>query len=478
MKRNFALVGNEPKVLSYFLAILLTTIVTIVLLFFRDGLQIATVALLYLLPVGACAALWGLGPGIVSALVSFFLLNYFFLPPYSTLMVHKSQDILVLFVFLVLTVSISQLVSSMTRSLAIARDREHEISRLYELSLAFSKLHREMDILNTLAQQTLETFQVDQVEVFTEGNPKPGLIRIPENGSYEGTLFGPPTTVVPLQGNQRLLGEIRIWRKGHPANPSEERLLQTFSRQGVLALERARLVASENRARLLEESDRMKSALLASVSHELRTPLATITGALSSLANDELVLDEAARQSLIETASEEADRLNRLVGNLLDMTRLEAGAMHINLEARDIQDVIGSALEELRPQLRSKTVKVDLPAGLPLVNMDFVLIERVLVNILDNANKYSPPDTSIEIKARALNGFMEVKIADRGMGIPPEDLQQIFEKFYRVKRPNSVGGTGLGLSICKGIIQAHGGVIAAENRAGGGTIIAISLPLH
>lgn len=478
MNRSWAFEGGGRKVLSYLLAILLTVGVTVVLLIFRDGLQIATVALLYLLPVGACAALWGLGPGIISALMSFFLLNYFFLPPYGTLIVHKSQDILVLFVFLVLTVSISQLVGSMTRSLAIAQDREHEISRLYELSLAFSKLHREKDILNTLALHTHESIQADQVEVFTESNPQPGLIRIPENGSYEESPFGPPTIVVPLQGNQRLLGEIRVWRAGRPVNPSEERLLQTFARQGVLALERARLVANENRARLLEESDRMKSALLASVSHELRTPLATITGALSSLVDNELVLDEAARQSLIETASEEADRLNRLVGNLLDMTRLEAGAMHISLEARDIQDVIGSALEELRSQLRERTVKVDLPAGLSLVNMDFVLIERVLVNIIDNANKYSPPDTPIEIRARAINGFLEVKIADHGMGIPPEDLQQVFEKFYRVKRPNSVGGTGLGLSICKGIIQAHGGAIAAENRPGGGTIIAISLPLQ
>jgi two-component system sensor histidine kinase KdpD len=478
MKRGWAFFAGEQRILPYFLAILFTVAVTFVLLIFRDGLQIATVAMLYLLPVGASAALWGLGPGIVSALVSFFLLNYFFLPPYGTLMVHKSQDILVLFVFLVLTVSISQLVGSMTRSLAIARDREYEITRLNELSLAFSKLHREKDILNNLAQHTLETFQADQVEVFTEGNPLPGLIRYPEHDSPGESRFGQPTAIVPLQGNQRLLGEIRIWRTERPINLSEERLLQTFARQGVLALERARLVARESRARLLEESDRMKSALLASVSHELRTPLATITGALSSLVNDEIVLDEAARKSLIETASEEADRLNRLVGNLLDMTRLEAGAMHIHLEARDIQDVVGSALEELKSQLRDRTVTIDLPTELPLVNMDFVLIERVLVNVIDNAIKYSPPESVIEIQVHATVSFMEVKVADRGAGIPPEDLQQIFEKFYRVKRPNSMGGTGLGLSICKGIIQAHGGAITAENRPGGGTIITISLPVH
>jgi two-component system, OmpR family, sensor histidine kinase KdpD len=254
-------------------------------------------------------------------------------------------------------------------------------------------------------------------------------------------------------------------------------LLQTFARQAALTLERAYLSSSESRARLLEESDRLKSALLSSVSHELRTPLVTITGALSSLVDEQIVLNDASRRSLIETAAEEADHLNLLVGNLLDMTRLEAGALHIKREACDIQDVIGSALEELGTRLNDRSVIVDLQKNLPMVQLDFVLIERVLVNLIDNALKYSPDDSPIEIAARASGQILQVKVSDRGPGIPVEELGSVFDKFYRVKRPDSSSGTGLGLSISKGILRAHGGFIAAENRPGGGTSIIISLPM-
>jgi two-component system sensor histidine kinase KdpD len=194
--------------------------------------------------------------------------------------------------------------------------------------------------------------------------------------------------------------------------------------------------------------------------------------------DDQLVLDESARRSLIETASEEADRLNRLVGNLLDMTRLESGAMHFKKEACDIQDLVGSTLEELGGRLGNRSIHIDIPLELPLIPLDFVLVERVLVNVIDNALKYSPANTPIEIKAHAAGAFLEIEVADRGTGIPLEDLNRVFDKFYRVQRPDNISGTGLGLSISKGIVQAHGGFIAAENRPDGGTIITISLPLQ
>jgi two-component system sensor histidine kinase KdpD len=166
------------------------------------------------------------------------------------------------------------------------------------------------------------------------------------------------------------------------------------------------------------------------------------------------------------------------VGNLLDMTRLESGAMHIKKEACDIQDLVGSTLEELSSRLGDRSITIDIPPELPLVPLDFVLVERVLVNVIDNALKYSPADTPIEIKAHTAGAFLEIDVSDRGTGIPPEDLDRIFDKFYRVQRPDNVSGTGLGLSISKGILQAHGGFIAAENRPDGGTIITISLPLQ
>ncbi len=224
-------------------------------------------------------------------------------------------------------------------------------------------------------------------------------------------------------------------------------------------------------------TDKLQNALLSSISHDLRTPLVSIKGALSSLTDTEILLDEDARRSLIETAGEETDRLNRLVGNLLDMTRLESGAMRIKKEASDVQDLVGAALEDLGHRLDNRRVEIHIPDDLPLIKIDFVLIERVLVNLLDNALKYSPEDSPIEISAHSAGAFLEIDVADRGTGIPPEDLNRIFDKFYRVQRPDNVSGTGLGLSISKGILEAHAGFISAENRPDGGTMITVSIPM-
>jgi two-component system sensor histidine kinase KdpD len=188
-------------------------------------------------------------------------------------------------------------------------------------------------------------------------------------------------------------------------------------------------------------------------------------------------MDDATRRSLVETAWEEADRLNRLVGNLLDMTRIEAGAMKAHREPGDVQDVIGAALERLDSRLGDHQITVNVPADLPLVPMDFVLIVHVLVNVIDNALRYSPAGSPVEIRARAAGDRVEIEVADRGIGIPPEDLARVFDKFYRVQRPDSVTGTGLGLSISKGIVEVHGGAIWAQNRPGGGTVITLALPL-
>jgi two-component system sensor histidine kinase KdpD len=204
----------------------------------------------------------------------------------------------------------------------------------------------------------------------------------------------------------------------------------------------------------------------------------SITGALSSLAEEDVKLDDASRRSMIETARGEADRLNRLVGNLLDMSRLESGALRVHSEVCDIQDVIGSALEQLGARLENRPVTIDIPADFPLVPLDFVLISRVLVNVIDNAVKYSPANAAVEIRVQAASGYVEITVADHGMGIPPEDLARIFDKFYRVQRPDNVTGTGLGLSISKGIVEAHGGFMAAENRPEGGTMITLALPIQ
>ena len=261
-------------------------------------------------------------------------------------------------------------------------------------------------------------------------------------------------------------------------SPDQRRTLDAFVNQVALAIEGARLSEQARQTELLEATEKLQAALLNSISHDLRTPLVSITGALSSLDEDSPALDEEVRKSLIETAREEAERLNRLVGNLLDITRLEAGAMHLHREPCDVQELIGSSLEQIGTPLKNRQVIVEIAPKLPLVSLDFVLFSRVLVNVIDNALKYSAPDKPVEIKARVSHQYLEISVADRGEGIPIEDLVRIFDKFYRVQRPDNVSGTGLGLSISKGIIEAHGGCIQAENRRGGGAIIRVQLPLE
>jgi two-component system sensor histidine kinase KdpD len=250
-----------------------------------------------------------------------------------------------------------------------------------------------------------------------------------------------------------------------------------------LAIERAQLAEAARQAQLSQATEELQRALLNSISHDLRTPLVSITGTLTSLEEEDAALDEEARRSLITVAREEAERLNRLEGNLLEMTRIEAGALHPAQEPFDVQEVVSASLERLGSRLDGRPLNVDVPAV--LVPMDFVLMAQVLVNLLDNALKYSQPGTPISIEGRVMtqpqsdgkNGILEVTVADRGEGIPPEDLERVFAKFYRVHRPESVGGTGLGLAICKAIVEAHGGRIGARVRPGGGTVVFFTLPL-
>jgi two-component system sensor histidine kinase KdpD len=275
-----------------------------------------------------------------------------------------------------------------------------------------------------------------------------------------------------------LIGVLGIRPKelGRLFNPEQRQTFDSFAHQAALALERAMLAEQARQAELLKATEILQTSLLNSISHDLRTPLVSITGALSSLREKTLILDQEAHDSLLETAYGEAERLNRLVGNLLNMTRLEAGAIHLKKEPCDIQDAIGAALEQLGERLARRQVKINLPPDLSLIALDVAFFEQALVNVLDNAVKYSPPDTLIEINVAQAQDTVKIEICDRGIGIPPEDLDRVFDKFYRVQRPESVSGTGLGLAICKGIVEAHGGMVRAETRSGGGTIVTITLP--
>jgi len=262
-----------------------------------------------------------------------------------------------------------------------------------------------------------------------------------------------------------------------PLTPEQLDLVETLARLAASGLERVRLGGEAEQARVAVEAERLRSALLSSVSHDLRTPLAAITGAATSLIEDERGTLPV-RRELLETIHEEADRLNRLVGNLLDMTRLESGGLTVHKEWTVLEEVIGSALNRLEPMLRGRLVEVRLPADLPLVPLDGVLMGQVFFNLLENAAKYTPGDSPIEIGARVSDGVVVIVVADRGPGIPPGNEDRVFDKFFRASDGSVARGTGLGLTICRGIVVAHGGTIVAENRPGGGAVFRIGLPLE
>jgi two-component system sensor histidine kinase KdpD len=426
-------------------------------------------------------------------------IDFFFVPPQLTLAVSDTEYILTFLGLLVVSLVISYLTAQVREQADAAQRREAQTAALYELGHDLTAAVGLDAVAKTIIDHIGRTYS-REVTLFLVINGELRLFMASQGVSVtdhelavanwvfehdqhagRGTDTLPDAsmyyqTLKTTRGVIGVLG-IRPLRSNTFLSPDQRRILDAFSNQVALAIEGAQLVEQAHQTELLEATEKLQTALLNSISHDLRTPLVSITGALSSLEEVSPALDEEVKHSLIETAREEAERLNRLVGNLLDITRLEAGAMQLHREACDVQELIGSALEQTGSLLKNRQVNVEIPGKLPLANLDFVLFSRVLVNIIDNALKYSPSEKPIEIKTRIKHHNLEISVADHGDGIPEDDFERIFDKFYRVQRPDNVSGTGLGLSICKGIIEAHGGTIRVVNRKEGGAIFTISVPI-
>ena len=454
------------KLWQYLLALGFVAAATAALFILRQVLDTTLVALLYLIPLGVITALWGLGPGLTSAVVTFFTFNYFFIQPYYTLAVHRPTDVVILIIFLIVSIVISQLVGRAKASLAAATAREQEATKLYELSASLAGVRDEQAIARIVAAETFQAFAAQQVEVTIASHSKSGSLdfHIPEESNAGGY---PPAWTIPLQTVRGTLGEIRVWRSPSTLQPEEQRLLNTVASQGALALERAWLTQTETRAKVLEESDHLKSSLLSSVSHELRTPLSTIKAAVTSLRSGEVAWQSSAREELLAAMDDETDHLNRLVGNLLDMSRIESGALKPQRQWNLLSEIVGDVIARLRKSTQQYILEVDIPDDLPLVPVDYVQMGQVFDNLLGNSLKYAPPNTTIHLSAHRQGDFLLVEVRNQGPHVPEEHLQRIFDKFYRVTDADRVTGTGLGLSICKGIVVAHGGNIWAENLPGG-----------
>jgi two-component system sensor histidine kinase KdpD len=403
---------------------------------------------------------------------------------------------------LLVGVAISYLASRIQQQTEIAKNRERQTATLYTLSRNLTSVGGLQDTINAVIDGMRETFGTDAVIYLPDPNRKGNLLanaggkEVPLNenelaaavwsfehqktvGCGTDTLPNAKARFVQLTTKRKAVGVIALQIEDPKTQLTMERirLLEAFADLAAVAIERAQLVAEARNAQVLEASEKLQTALLNSISHDLRTPLVSIIGALSSLQEQSTNLNNADRDNLIKNAIEEGNRLNHLVTNFLDVSRIEAKAIRLNRQPSDLEDIISVAREQLGGRHGEHPIDINLPADTPYLLVDFSLMVQVFINLLDNAFKYSPLNSSVEISGQKLDQEIEIDVSDRGVGIPPQDLGRVFDKFYRVERPNYVTGTGLGLSICKGIVEAHGGRIWAENRPGGGTIIRLVLPL-
>jgi two-component system, OmpR family, sensor histidine kinase KdpD len=485
--------------LGYLIAVLGTAAATLGLLAVRPDVSKTNVVLTFLAVVVAAAATGGLGPGAVAAVAGFLAFDLLFLPPYRTLVVSDRQDYLSLAVYLLTAFVVSYLVGALERRRMQAERREQETRTLYELSTSLVAHGSLDDTLTSVVRTVRSLFNLagcaivlpdgrDGVRIAArDGETPPGLERIlaPTLGTGLGGRLQPGQALtVPLRAGAEPVGALVVVAGG-PGSPvfgeAERRLLATFANQAALAVEQGRQEDERARARALEEIDRLRTALLNSVSHDLRTPLASIKASASSLLDPEVEWNQRERHEFLVTIDEEADRLTRLVHNLLDMSRIEANALDPRVEETSLAEIAGSVVRRVRSSAsgssRGQRVDVHVPETIPPVLADPVLLEQVLANLLDNAVRYAD-GSPIAVVGRELRDSVELRVVDHGPGIPEPERERIFDQFYRLKgggkRPE---GTGMGLSICRGIVAALRGGLRVETTPGGGATFILTLPL-
>jgi two-component system sensor histidine kinase KdpD len=451
----------------------------------QQVVTLPNLSLVFLTAVLFSALRYGLWPSIYVSLLSVAVYNFFFLPPLYTFTIADPANVLSLVFFLVVALIVSNLTAQKQRQAERVAVRAKLTADLYGFSRKIAGIGSLEDLLWVVTYQIAAMLKCDVVLLL----PDAGGLRVragypPEDrlddadmaaaewtwahdhaaGRGADTLPGGRRLFLPLKTKAGPVCVVGIQREQPPAG-DERRLLDALLDQAAVAIERARLADDVDRVRLQAETERLRNALLTSISHDLRTPLASIIGGLSSLKSYGETYDARTRLDLVSTAHDEAERLNRFVGNLLDMTRLEAGAIRPRLEAIDIGEVVGVALGRAQPLLSRHEVEVTLPEDLSMVMADFALLEQVFFNLLDNAAKYTPAGTLICIAGFGDGDNVVVEIVDEGAGIPAPSAAAIFEKFTRLEAGDRTrAGTGLGLAICRGFIEAMGGAIVAGNR--------------
>ena len=482
---------------GYAASVALVSAATVLCELLRPYLAPTNMVMFYLLAVVVASVRLSRKPAIATVFLGVLAFNFFFVPPRMTLVVADAQYLLTFLGLFVVGVVISTLVARARERSEVMRAREVQTASLYYLSRDLAASADITAVLKSLVKNVEEALNARIVILLPEGErldiiaTSEGLaLDIKEQavadwafrnnhpaGRATDTLVSADLIYLPLQTPASVLGVmgVKLQQERDYHVQDNRRLLDAFATQAAMAMERIHFSRQAEQAQILQARENLERALLNSISHDLRTPLVTVTGVLSSLKEEGSHLSDRARRELLDTACGEAERLNRFVGNLLDMTRIEAGAIRLNVELCDVQDLIGCALAAIEQRIGDRTIDVMLPDDLPPVSMDLVLMTQVLVNVMDNAHKYAPARSAIGISASADGEWLALEVSDRGPGVPEQYLKRIFDKFYRIPIPEGAGGTGLGLSICKGIVEAHGGRISAENRTGGGLCIVIRL---
>jgi two-component system sensor histidine kinase KdpD len=429
----------------------------------------SSAALAFVLAVTSAAVVAGMGAGLTASLLSFLSLNFFFTPPVGTFSVRKTEDLVALVVFLIVSATVGALVSRAVAQRSRAEVREREARLLQHLGTRLLSGEQAEKVLERFGNAAMDLLGLEGYEAEVAGGAAVSAGDSSQAGLAEERF--------PLVVGDEEIGAIRTYLEpGNELGEVERQLVNTFAAQLSLALEGARMATMAKSARLDADRSKMQAALLSSVTHDLLTPLASITASVTGLLDEDAAFDDRQRHELLETIRQEAMRLNRLVGNLLDLSRLRAGALTPSRRPAAVDEVIEGVLARMEPQLRSHRLNVVLREGLPQIPVDIVQLDQVLTNILENAAKYSPEGTEISVSAARWEDWVQVRIADQGQGIPGDMRTEVFEPFARESSDGR--GSGLGLAIAHAVVHAHGGTIWAEDAPGGGTAIVFRLPVR
>ncbi|MBI4320383.1 MAG: DUF4118 domain-containing protein [Chloroflexi bacterium] len=508
---------------GYAAALAASGLMTAVIGFVLTFVGITNLSMLYLIVVLATAITFGRGPAIVASVAAFLMMNWFFTQPVHTLTIADPAEWLALLLFLLVAAIAGQLAASQRQRKDEAEQHEREAVVLYDVVRLMSgrdfhsalravaeRLHDELELaavaiklIDSAGDSTQASFGEDDalrlagirtgaaMQVLGRGPAPTGQQR---GGPGRWIRVVPPYVrrevakasanrlrMVPVMSHGRRVGELLLVR--HSDVPrftaADDRLLSAVATQLGVAVERVWLQREATEAEILRRTGELKTALLNAVSHDLRTPLASIIASAGSLRQHDVQWTEAERQELAEAIEEEALRLNQIVGNLLDLSRIEGETLKPEKGWYDLGALVDDVLGRLRPVTAKHHISVDIPDDLPPVLLDYVEIDQVLSNLIENATKYAAEGTEIRVSAHRADGELQVEVSDRGPGVPPAAMPHLFEPFYRLAdKVTGPKGTGLGLAVAKGLVEAHGGRIWAENRRGGGARFVFTLPLH